>query len=150
MKRCLYFFLLITLPLQVQAKQKPEGIWPFRINRLDKEGRLHGRWKARVGENGILVRNGRFRHGTEVGTWKYYYPSGKLLMVEKHKRKHDYVLVKRYHVNGNLAKEGRARLVKAGNMIRYYWFGDWKVYDEEGRFNHREYYENGKAMSFNL
>lgn len=150
MKRCLYFMLLVSMALPVQAQQKPKGIWPFRINRFDREGRFQGRWKVRVGDNETLVWNGRFRHGREVGTWKYYYPSGKRLMVEKRKRNQDYILVKRFHENGNLAKEGRARLVTTGNIIRYYWFGNWKVYDENGRFSHREYYENGNEVSFNL
>ncbi|MBF9255564.1 hypothetical protein I2I11_19855 [Pontibacter sp. 172403-2] len=150
MKRCIYFFLLISLPLPAVAQQKPKGIWPFRINRFDKEGRFQGRWKVRVGDEKTLVRNGRFRHGREVGTWKYYYPSGKLLMVEKHKRNLDYILVKRYHENGKLAKEGQARLVTSGNVVRYFWFGDWKVYDEHGKFSHREYYEDGNEISLNL
>ncbi len=150
MKRCLYLLLLLYLPLSTQAQQQPKGIWPFRTNQLDKEGKYHGRWKIGADDNKTLLRNGRFRHGREVGTWKYYYPSGKLMMVERRKRNHNYIQVMRYHENGELARVGQARLVTAGNIARYYWFGDWKVYDINGKFSHREYYENGKPVVFTL
>ncbi len=30
--------------------------------------------------------------------------------------------------------------------IRYFWFGEWKVYDDAGNFSHTEYYENGNQV----
>ncbi|GAB3195711.1 hypothetical protein ABID22_001582 [Pontibacter aydingkolensis] len=47
---------------------------------------MHGRWKIYLGDDNIVIRNGRFRHGNEMGAWRYYYPSGLGYMREKYKR----------------------------------------------------------------
>ncbi|MCJ8166302.1 hypothetical protein MKJ04_15750 [Pontibacter sp. E15-1] len=128
-----------------QAKAR-QGVWPFRINRLDADGRFHGRWKVWGPEGRGILRKGRFRHGKEVGTWRYYYPGGTLYLVEKHHRKSGLLRVRRYHENGALAKEGQAATVTEGGIIRYYWFGSWRVYDETGAYSHAEYYIDGKLL----
>lgn len=145
----------VLLPLLAEAQliaRAPKesygrGIWPFRINRFDGSGRFHGMWKIMGPDEKTLIRKGRFRHGREVGTWRYfYYPSGNLYMVERHKRRLDYIPVKRYHENGSLEKEGQARVEDTKEKIRYFWFGEWRVYDDRGNFSHTEYYVNGNRL----
>ena len=146
-------FMLLPLLAEAQLLAKApkksygRGIWPFRINRFDKEGKFHGMWKIRGSDDKTVIRKGRFRHGRVVGTWRYYYyPSGSLYMVEKHKRKLDYIPVKRYHESGALEKEGQVRVEDTPEKLRYFWFGEWKVYDEAGNFSHTEYYVNGNQV----
>ncbi len=93
-----------------------------------------------------MIRNGRFRHGREVGTWKYYYPDGTLYMIEKYSRHSPEVAVSRYHENGKLARTGKAVQVSTTTMDHYYWTGPWQVYDKQGNYTHTELYENGHLI----
>lgn len=144
--RHLIIFMFLLLPLLGQARQYQKGIWPFRINRFDKEGLYHGRWKVYIQNDKVLVRNGRFRHGREVGKWRYYYPTGKLMMVERYRRNMDYIQVTRYREDGTVEKVGQAKRVEDDKKVRYYWFGGWKVYGPDGAYSHTEYYEKGNMM----
>ncbi|RAU83328.1 toxin-antitoxin system YwqK family antitoxin [Pontibacter arcticus] len=128
------------------VKSPAKGIWPFRYNKLDKQGNYHGRWKLYGPDEKTLIRNGRFRHGAEIGKWRYYYLSGQLMMLEYHNRKRADFTVKRYHKNGALEKQGQARWVDEGKLIRYYWFGLWDIFNEQGQLTHQEYYEKGKQV----
>ncbi|WP_461490271.1 toxin-antitoxin system YwqK family antitoxin [Pontibacter sp. HJ8] len=150
-RRFIFLLLLIlVLPLLTQAGPPLKKLWPFHINRFDKEGRFHGRWKLYDAEQTILIRNGRFRHGKEVGKWRYYYPDGKLRKVEYHTNKSAGFLIRFYHDNGQLEKEGMAQVVETEREIRYFWYGTWQVYDRQGQFSHTEYYEKGKEIKLKL
>ncbi|MCX2739325.1 hypothetical protein [Pontibacter anaerobius] len=151
-----FLFLLLSLwPLAVNgqekvfAEEKPKkhGFLFFRINRFDKEGKYHGRWKVYFGEDEQVIRNGRFRHGVEVGKWKYYYPDGTPYMLEKYNRRNNIILVEKFHENGNLARKGTARLIRTPTRDHYFWFGEWQVYDESGSFSHTETYKSGNLVS---
>lgn len=152
MNRLLLFSLLLFLlvPLLSAAEQPVGKQWPFKKNRFDKEGRFHGRWKLYLPDDKTLLRNGRFRHGKEVGKWRYYYPSGKLRKLEYHTFGSDMFLIKFYHENGQLEKQGMAKVVETERDIHYFWYGTWQVYDSQGQFSHTEYYEKGKEITFKL
>lgn len=149
--RISFILLLLIMCLAANtAEAKAEwSWWPFKINRFDKEGRFHGRWKIYLGEgkDKVLIRNGRFRHGLEVGKWRYYYPSGVLYIYEEHKRYQNVYTMKRYHENGNLMKEGQAMTVNNGKGVKYFWFGEWKVYNEQGEYTHTEVYKDGNLIA---
>lgn len=144
-------FLLAALLLTAEsADAKAEWPWwPFKINRFDKEGRFHGRWKVFLGEgkDRVMIRNGRFKHGKEIGKWRYYYPSGALYIYEEHKRYENVYIMKRYHENGNLMKEGQAMTVNNGKGVKYFWIGEWKVYNEQGEYTHTEVYRDGSLVA---
>ncbi|MFD2515602.1 hypothetical protein ACFSRY_17140 [Pontibacter locisalis] len=145
MKRYLLFSFFLILPL-FSIAQKKKGFLFFKINRFDKEGKYHGRWKVYFGKDDVLIRNGRFRHGREVGTWKYYYPDGTLYMKEKYSRKSEMIKVEKYHENGALARKGKAVMARTYTIDRYYWTGEWEVYDEKGNFSHTELYSGGNLV----
>jgi antitoxin component YwqK of YwqJK toxin-antitoxin module len=145
------FFLLLIFCLASGKTEAKADLpwWPFKINRFDKEGRYHGRWKVYLGEgkDKVLIRNGRFSHGKEVGKWRYYYPSGSLYIYEEHKRWENTFQMKRYYENGNLKKEGQAIMINNGKAVEYFWYGEWKVYDEQGNYTHTEVYDNGNLIA---
>jgi len=146
---CVTLLLLLPSGLAGQPALR-KGVWPFKINRYDKQGRHHGRWKVYLTDNTTLVRNGRYKHGKERGTWRYYTAEGKLRKMEFHKPNADQFLVKIYHDNGQLEKQGMARVVETEKLIHYYWFGTWQVYDRQGQFSHSEYYVKGNEVSLKL
>ena len=138
--------VLLLMPLLAAASPGEKRAGLFRINRFDKEGQFHGKWKVYINDGKTLVRKGRFRHGKEVGKWRYYTQDGQRLMEEKYKRSRNYIQVWRYHENGRLARTGQARMIDSGNILRYFWFGEWKVYDSNGAFSHTEFYDQGKLV----
>ncbi|PKV75450.1 toxin-antitoxin system YwqK family antitoxin [Pontibacter ramchanderi] len=147
----LYFLLLFFIPFNSQAQTKSKkGIWPFQINRFDKEGRHHGRWKLYLSDNTTLLRDGRFKHGEERGKWRYYYPDGSIRKIEYHKPNKEEFLVKIFHDNGQLQKQGMARTEETERVIHYYWFGTWQVYNRAGQPTHTEYYEKGNEKTLDL
>ncbi len=143
--------LLFSANVQSQTKDKSavyikKWYQPFKTNAFDKEGEYHGRWKIYINNEQDLIRNGRFRHGKEVGTWRYYYPGGGLYMIEKYKRGSDNILIRKYHENGQLGRTGQARIIRTPKETHYYWDGLWQVYDEKGKFTHTETYVKGKLL----
>jgi len=157
MKRPILWLLFLSLfstiaAAQTEPEPKKEHFkrkrWylPFQTNAFDKNKEYHGRWKLYLQDN--LVRNGRFKHGQEVGTWRYYYPSGNIYMVEKYKRNSPVIEVWRYHENGKLAKSGKAKYYNTETLAHYYWEGEWNVYDEQGNFTHTETYLKGNILKY--
>lgn len=127
-------------------KIRKPGFLFWKYNRFDKQDRYHGRWKIYLGDDKTLIRNGRFRHGVEVGRWKYYYPDGTLYMLEKYNRRNNIIEVQKFHENGNLARKGTARIIHSTFKDHYYWFGDWQVFDKDGAFSHIETYKSGHLV----
>ncbi|WP_439883063.1 toxin-antitoxin system YwqK family antitoxin [Pontibacter sp. MBLB2868] len=147
MRRYLLVIAIFVFPFLSVAQQQHEGgFWFFRTNRFDKEGNYHGRWKVYFGEDKVLIRNGRFRHGREVGIWKYYYPDGSLYMKEKYSRRSEFIAVEKYHENGKIARKGKALLMRTALMDRYFWTGEWQVFDENGTYSHSEVYRHGNLI----
>jgi antitoxin component YwqK of YwqJK toxin-antitoxin module len=120
----------------------------FKTNCVDRDGKFHGKWKIYLGEgkDKKLIRNGRFKHGKEVGKWTYYYPDGRIYFREKHKRWQNEFFMQRYHENGSLMREGKAIMISTSTGVNYFWFGDWKVYDEKGKYIYTEVYRNGVVI----
>ncbi|WP_299757131.1 hypothetical protein [uncultured Pontibacter sp.] len=151
--RIISLFILLNLPLLAFAqetaskkiKADKQGFLFWKVNRFDKHGKFHRRWKVYVDEQ--LVRNGRFKHGIEVGKWKYYYPNGSLFMVERYNRRNNIILIEKFHENGNIARKGTARIIRTPTQEHYFWFGEWQVYDEQGSLSHTETYRSGKLVS---
>jgi len=151
-KTYLAFLLLLIcliIPGTESMAQTRWSWWPFKLNRFDKDGKYHGRWKIYLGEgkDKVLIRNGRFVHGKEVGKWCYYYPDGGLYIYEEHKRYENVYTMKRYHENGYLIKEGKVIMINNGNSVRNFWFGEWRVYDAQGNFTHIEVYKDGNLIA---
>ncbi|WP_238395821.1 toxin-antitoxin system YwqK family antitoxin [Pontibacter pudoricolor] len=155
-KNLLLILLLFVAPVIVHAQAEINKTTPvkvkkwyhfFRTNAFDKEGAYHGRWKIYINNDQDLVRNGRFRHGKEVGIWRYYYPGGGIYMVEKHKWRSGDIQVRKYHENGNLARTGQAKMISNEEEAHYYWEGVWQVYDEQGNFTHTETYVKGHLLT---
>ena len=74
------------------------------LNRVDKNGKKQGPWKKY--DKGVLVYEGQFVNDVPQGTFKYYYPNGKLKSVSEFVTGVSRVNVTTYHENGNVASKG--------------------------------------------
>jgi len=128
----------IQAPVQQQEQKK--------INLYDKKKRRHGQWEFYWDDSTRLANKGEFRHGEQVGTWTYYNEDGSLQKTETKKLLSRRYKTQLYYPNGKLQKEGYARLKKDREYVSYYWYGNWKCYDEKGNLEKIEKYKEGEVQ----
>lgn len=108
------------------------------VNQLDANGNKHGVWKKFYEGTKQLRYEGRFAHGKEVGTFKFYcekcteHPS----VIKEFYLESDTVKVRYYTFKGALVSEGD---MKGKDRI-----GEWLYYHEKSnKIMTREFYSNG-------
>lgn len=147
--RCLFLPLLLAACglASCTAPRGPIGFWSR--NRLDQQGERHGPWVSYYDtSNTVRANTGHFRHGREVGRWRYYTPGAGLERWERfHRNRLGVVSIAYFHPNGRLARRGRARYVQEADGAHFYWFGDWRVYDPTGTPIKVETYGTGRLLS---
>ena len=102
-----------------------------KINQTDAQGRKHGIWKKTYA-NGQLRYEGRFNHGVEVDTFKFYFEDGNLKAVN-YFRGGGEVYSWQYGGESQLAAEGKYQGTKRDSV--------WTFYDIEGNVLSRESYD---------
>lgn len=126
MNRC---FLMLCLVLATMLCFAQES-----INRVDAKGKKQGPWKKY--ENGILIYEGQFENDVPKGTFRYYFPNGKLKSVSEFVAGVSKVKVVTYHENGNVASEGV--------FVDQQKDGQWKYYSDKNILLSEENYKLGK------
>jgi len=118
------------------------------LNQLDSKKRRSGNWEFYWDdENKVISSTGKFKHGKQVGTWKYYNQDGKLERIEHNKWYTRKIKTEQYHPNGQLQKAGYARVKISKEYVDYYWYGNWKCYDENGQYIKTEVYSHGDCKN---
>ncbi len=103
-----------------------------KVNQTDAQGRKHGLWK-KYHENEQLRYIGRFDHGVEVDTFKFYFEDGNL-KAKNYFRKKGVVYSWQYGGENQLAAEGLYIDTKRDSV--------WTFYDIDGNLLSREAYLN--------
>lgn len=123
----------------------PRGFW--HTNRLDRHGDPIGRWNVYYDDaHAQPFTRGRYRHGQATGRWRYYAPTGALVRLERYRR-HGLSDITYYHPNGQVARQGQARVADEPDGLHFYWFGEWLSYSETGVLQKVETYQNGHLVS---
>lgn len=104
------------------------------INVKDKNGKKQGVWKKT--EQGKLLYEGQFKDDVPYGTFKYYYPDGKLKSVTEFVQGVHKVKTVIYHENGRKASEGA--------YIDQQKDGEWRYYSNQDTLLKVENYQQGK------
>ncbi len=132
MKSILLLFLGIlfsTISLSAQ-----EG-----INQFDENNERHGVWKKYYDGSDQLRYEGRFEHGKEVGTFKFYCSDCKSqpMVIKKFSNKDNTADVQYFIASGKLVSEGK---MDGKNRI-----GEWLYYHKKSKnVMSREHYVDGK------
>lgn len=124
------------------------------INQLDANGERHGIWKKNFEDTNQPRYEGEFKHGKEIGTFKFY------KLVEK---KSVLSATKEFNENNNIASvkfySSTGKLISEGKMNGQAFIGKWtyyhnktdavmstEYYNDEGNLNGEKlvYYENGQ------
>jgi hypothetical protein len=115
--------------------------------RLDRHDQRQGRWTTYYDEARTqLFTRGRYRHGQPVGCWRYYALGGRLQRRERYRR-HGFSDITYYYPGGEVARQGRARVVEEASGPHFYWLGEWKYYSLAGALDSVQTYNLGKCQN---
>ena len=104
-------------------------------NKKDSQGRKQGVWEKYYPDAKTLIYLGQFKDDIPYGEFKYYYPSGKIKSIVRHKGvKRSYAWF--YFENEELMSEGLYRDMKKDSL--------WKNYNAQGYLLSTEVFKNNK------
>ncbi len=136
------FVCLVMMMLILTACLHP----PFSRNYKDKKGHRQGRWIMYYDDTKKqLYYKGRYKNNRPVGTLKYYFPNGKLLLLEKYGKSNN-IPTTYYHKNGKVELQGNAEMIIQKDTVIYNWIGQWQKYDSLGRHTEEHTYIHGKLI----
>ncbi|PKB17071.1 hypothetical protein [Flavobacterium sp. 5] len=117
---------------------------PQLINqKIDKK--KEGKWVITNIQDSIEYKSFEFYKNDEpIKKWKSYI-NGKKYKIEKYKN--GICLVKVYHENGKIESKGNTKLENNDKYAHWFYFGDWKYYDQNGKLISIKKYENGEFIS---
>ncbi len=118
------------------------GFW--KPNRYDRDGLAKGRWRTYYDDDAKRqpFTKGQYRHGRPVRTFRYYSPTGQLDHSERYGRE-GLCEVTYWCPDGKVARRGKAQWVTGGKGARFYWFGPWTSYAEDGQITSVQTYTDG-------
>jgi len=131
--RILFLFLAGTIGLSSSMIAQDD------INQFDAQGKRHGVWQKKYPGTDQLRYEGRFEHGKEVGTFKFYCESCKKQAS----------VIKEFNANNSISEvkyyTSKGKLVSEGAMDGKERIGEWLYFHEKSAdIMTREHYKNGK------
>ncbi|HSD05799.1 hypothetical protein [Flavobacterium sp.] len=128
------FFLTITL---IGCKTAP-------INQKENNKRV-GLWIEKYSIDTIEYKSvGKYKNGDPTKKWVYY--TGNVISKKEIYRKNKCIITY-YNTNGTIQSKGKTKLVVTGPEIHWFYYGDWKYFDENGNHISTRKYENGELIS---
>lgn len=114
-------------------------------NKFNRRGQRTGKWLT-YSDSAKTKKlfEGKYRNGNSVGTSYYYSIDGNL--EKKEKKRFRKLRTTFYHTNGVKSQEGMARVDNLTDRIHYYFYGEWKYYDEKGNLISYAYYKKGELQ----
>ena len=102
-------------------------------NQVDSKGRKQGSWSKTYPKSKMLQYKGQFKDDKPVGTFTYYYPTGKVKAIVKHDDNSTRSSAYFYHENGMLMSHGIYRNLKKDSV--------WLNFTPAGRLSSSETYK---------
>ena len=129
---CSYLFFLIigckTTPINQKLNKQREGVWIENYS-----------------QDSIQYKSiGKYHKGDPIKKWRYYV-NDKISKKEKYKRNLCFTTF--YYKNGKIQSRGKTKLETTDTNMHWFYFGDWKYYDEKGKLTMTRKYSNGEFVS---
>lgn len=131
---CLIFLILVNCGarkvnqyIKIPGKQARNGLW------IEKS---HS-------EAGEVVTRGRYKSGEQVGRWVTKI-DGKIY--QKDFTKNGITKTTIYWPNGKIMEKGQSKTESSLRERIWYYFGDWKFYDEQGKLKYTKTFSKGYAV----
>lgn len=114
------------------------------IRLSDKTKKRHGKWREEYSaDGGTLTAVGKYKKGEKVGVWKTSFQNKPY---QRDKIRKNMTKTKLYYPNGNIMERGQSRLDISDDQRHWYYYGDWKYYDENGKLKYIKKYADGKKI----
>jgi antitoxin component YwqK of YwqJK toxin-antitoxin module len=152
-KYFLIYFLASLISLGISAQVTKSDT----VNNVDAAGKKQGYWKKIV--NDTLKYEGHFKDDKPIGTFTYYFPSGKVKAVSKFSADSKFCSTIMYFESGKHEAEGFYTNAKKDSVWKYYSDNDtliseehykncvkngkWKFYYKDGGINEEVTWVNG-------
>ncbi|MXV51611.1 hypothetical protein GS399_11570 [Pedobacter sp. HMF7647] len=138
-----FLFLFASCKLNQTVNGYKEGKWIYGPSEMQATAKKLKKAGYSIPEDAIADNyhyKGRYKHGQEKGTWRYYL--GKSL-VRKERYKGYTADVEFYHFNGKVDCKGKTFFDTSGKIPEWYYIGSWSWYDEDGRLAVTRKYDKG-------
>lgn len=136
-------FLLLTVAFAVLSSCKTKRLNQYVLTE-NKHQKRHGKWKEEYSaDQGTLTAVGKYKMGEKVGVWKTTFEDK---LYQKDKIRKSVTKTKLYHPNGKIMEKGQSKLDISDVQRHWYYFGDWKFYDENGKLRYIKKYADGKKI----
>nr|WP_314499682.1 hypothetical protein [uncultured Chryseobacterium sp.] len=137
----------LVLTVLISCTTKPINQYVKVENKWQKR---HGKWKEEYSsDQGILTAVGKYKMGEKVGVWRTTFQDRPY---QKDKIRKNVTKTELYYPNGKIMERGQSKLDISDAQRHWYYFGDWKYYDENGQLKYSKRYREGKkvdSISFN-
>jgi len=127
-----YLLLLILIFSNCKINQKSNGL-------------RDGKWITTDSiSNNMYKYVENYNKGKEVKTWKTY-KNNKIYKIEKHKKL--FCEVTYFGENKKIILKGQTKIENSENEAHWFYFGEWKYYNNKGELILLKKYENGELKS---
>lgn len=87
---------------------------------------------------------GNYRNGEPIKTWKYL-ENNRVTKKEKYRK--DICYTTFYHSNGKISSIGKTKLTAKDLEIHWFYFDEWKNFDQNGKLIKIRIYKDGELIS---
>ena len=132
----IFIILCLTLSL-IECKTAP-------LNQKENKKRV-GLWIEQYSIDSTQYKSvGKYKNGDPIKKW-YYYTNDKINKKEVYKK--NKCTITYYNTNGTIQSKGKTKLVVTDPEIHWFYYGDWKYFDENGKLISIRKYKNGEFIS---
>lgn len=117
-----------SMPINQKINKKREGLWVEQYE-LDST-----KYKS----------IGKYKNGNLIKKWLYYTNN---TINKKEIYKKNRCIITYYNVNRTIQSKGKTKLIVTGPETHWFYYGDWKYYDESKNLISTKKYENGELVS---
>jgi hypothetical protein len=87
---------------------------------------------------------GKYKNGNPIKKWLYYTNN---TISKKEIYKKNRCITTYYNTNGTIQSKGKTKLTVTGPEMHWFYYGDWKYYDENENLISIRKYENGEFVT---
>ena len=87
---------------------------------------------------------GKYKNGDPIKKWCYYTNN---VIYKKEIYRNNKCITTNYYPNGTIQSKGKTSLIMEDSNAHWFYYGNWKYYDENGKLTSIKKYENGKFIS---
>jgi hypothetical protein len=114
------------------------------INQKENKKRI-GLWIEQYSIDSTYYKSvGKYKNGDPIKKWLYY-TNNRISKKEVYRK--NKCMITNYNANGMVQSKGKTKLVVTGPEIHWFYYGDWKYFNEKENLISTKKFENGEFIS---